>query len=288
MLTLLLYMTLVILGTAISGLVLAPFLVNKLVSQEVKRGAVTLAVAVVIGFTYSNLAATWSFGALGANSYVYVYLVLGFISLLPLASKTFRATLKIWKEFTKNDFTLIGIPLLAVFLAKPYWANLSDMRIAAGIGPDIPQNLMTALAQHNVGSTWFAGRDQFLHFVGSSNLNQAVYHLYQLPSMQEQAGVDYLIYGTRWGLSIPFAQFLRLDPRNLILGQGLSIAVGLVALGLIMYSFTKIMNLRPMVSILLTIASISSSSFLFQAYNGGMAQAWGLAGLGILLSLIHI
>ena len=284
MLTLALYTSLISIALIAIGFVPSGFIADRISQDDSRKGPVALAVSLIIGFAISALASTWSFGVFGADTYIYLIVFFLATSLTLLSIKPIRTSISVWKEFSPKDIILIGLPLLTAFLVKPYWADMKQLRISAGQGPDIPQNLMTALSQNNVGSTWLEGKNKFLEITSSNNLNDAVYHLYQLPSMQLQAGFDYLIYGTRWGLSIPFAQFLRLNPENLTAGQGLSVTMGLISLAIVIYAFAMIMKLRPTIAVILTLASVFSSGFLYQAYNGGMAQSWGLAGL-VALSL---
>jgi hypothetical protein len=204
------------------------------------------------------------------------------LSLALLGNNYFRTSLVVWKEFSKFDSFLLALPILTAFLSKPYWDGMTKLKLAAGGGPDIPQNLMTVLSQPKIGGTWFEAKANFLNFLGDKNLGEAIYHLYQLPSMQQQAGYDYLVYGTRWGLSIPFAQLLRIDPSLLVIEQAMTISVGLAALGLIMYAFSRLVFARFSLSFMLLIASVSSAPLVVQIFNGGMAQAWGLPGLGLL------
>ncbi len=250
------------------------------------RGPVALGLSIGIGFAVSSIAAAWAFGLFGANSYVTILIVLTLLSMSLLVVPNFRKSLLVWKEFGRWDALLILVPFVTAFYSKPYWEGATSLKITAGNGPDIPQNLMTALAQPGVGSTWTQGRDNFLAFLGDKNLGDAIYHLYQLPSMQQQAGFDYLIYGTRWGLSIPFAQTLRIDPSFLIIGQGITISAGLAALGLIIYAFSRLVFVRHSLSFLLLLASISSAPVMIQVFNGGMAQAWALPGIGLLTSTL--
>ena len=246
------------------------------------RGPVALGISIGIGFAVSSIAAAWAFGLFGANKYLTILIVLTVISLGLLGVPKIRKSLVVWKEFGLWDSLLLLLPFITAFYSKPYWSGAMALKITAGSGPDIPQNLMTALAQPGVGSTWSQGRDNFLAFLGDKNLGDAIYHLYQLPSMQQQAGVDYLIYGTRLGLSIPFAQSLRLDRSFLIVGQGLTISAGIAALGLVIYAFSRLVFERYSLSFLLLIASISSAPIMVQVFNGGMAQAWALPGIGLL------
>ncbi len=250
------------------------------------RGPIALGLSVGIGFAISSIAAAWAFGVFGADNYLFSLIGLAVTSMGLLFIPKVRKSLVIWREFVRWDLLLLSTPFITAFYSRPYWGGATGLRISAGSGPDIPQNLMTALAQPRVGSTWSQGRDNFLNFLGDKNLSEAVYHLYQLPSMQQQAGVDYLIYGTRWGFSIPFAQLLRLDPTYIIAGQGITIAVGLAALGLIIFAFSRLVFSHPAYSFLLLIASISSAPIMIQVFNGGMAQAWALPGIAILSAVL--
>lgn len=281
----LLTITLVVLSvSALLGAPMASYLISRLHKAEgARRGPIVLAVSVAIGFALSAFASSWSYGLVGADYYAFILVAVFALALLfSLLVPTIRSSFKLWREFEKADISIILIPVYAVLLAKPYWEGLFKLRLSAGAGPDIPQNLMTVLAQRRNGSTWFEARDNFLSFLGESNLADAVYFLYQLPSMQDQAGYDYMVYGTRWGLSVPFAQVLRIDPRWLIAEQGMVVAVGLASLALIVYAFSTMMGNRPFLRNILALGSISSAAFLVQAFNGGMAQAWSLAGLGLL------
>jgi len=255
---------------------------TRVLSDSSNRGPIALALSIGIGFAISSIAASWSYGLIGADFYIYILLGLFVFSLLLLLKAGTRAGMTVWKEFSKADISLLLIPVYAVLLAKPYWDGIKNLRIAAGGGPDIPQNLMTVLAQRRNGSTWFEARENLLNFLGDKNLGDAVYHLYQLPSMQDQAGYDYMVYGTRWGLSVPFAQLLRIDQRWIIAEQGLVLTAGLVSLGLIVYAFSTLMGNRPILRVILALGSMSSASLLVQVFNGGMAQAWALPGLALL------
>jgi hypothetical protein len=264
------------------GLVPGSIITAAIAGESKHRGPAAVGFSIGIGFAISSIAAAWAFGLVGANSYLLLVIFFAVLSLSLLTFPKFRTSLKVWKEFDRWDALLVLLPFLTAFYSKPYWDGLTALKLSAGGGPDIPQNLMTVLSQPRVGSTWAQGRDNFLTFLGDKNLGEAIYHLYQLPSMQLQAGFDYLIYGTRWGLSIPFAQLLRIDPSYLVIGQGLTISAGLAALGLIIYGFSRLIFVRFSLSIMLLIASISSAPLMVQVFNGGMAQAWGLPGIALL------
>ena len=264
------------------GFVPGSIIASAIAGESKHRGPVALGFSVGIGFAISSVAAAWAFGMVGANNYVLILIFSALLSLSLIILPKFRATLKVWKEFGRWDALLVLLPFLTAFYSKPYWDGLTGLKLTAGGGPDIPQNLMTVLSQPAVGSTWSEGRENFLALLGDKNLGDAIYHLYQLPSMQMQAGFDYLIYGTRWGLSIPFAQLLRIDSSYLVIGQGVTISVGLAALGLVIYGFSRLLFSRYSLSFMLLLAAISSAPLMVQVFNGGMAQAWGLPGIALL------
>jgi hypothetical protein len=272
----------VIFFTAAIGAIPGAVITRAISGTSTHRGPVALGIAVGIGFAFSAIASAWSFGAIGASNYIYIVAGLFLLTLVLLKNSYVKNSLSVWKEFHKFDSFLLALPLLTAFLSKPYWDGIAKLKLAAGGGPDIPQNLMTVLSQPKIGSTWFEAKSNFLTLLGDKNLGEAIYHLYQLPSMQQQAGYDYLVYGTRWGLSIPFAQVLRIDPSLLVIGQATTISVGLAALGLIMYSFSRLVFVRFSLAYLLLVASVSSAPLVVQIFNGGMAQAWGLPGLALL------
>lgn len=268
--------------SALLGVIPASVITKSISGDSKNRGPVALGLSVAIGFAFSSIAASWSFGLFGANTYFYILLFLHICGLATLFLPKVRASILVWKEFGGFDWSLLFLPFLTAFLSKPYWDGLINLKLAAGGGPDIPQNLMTVLSQPKIGSTWFEAKSNLLNFLGDKNLGEAIYHLYQLPSMQQQAGYDYLVYGTRWGLSIPFSQVLRINPAYLIVEQAVTISVGLAALGLVMYAFSRLVLIRVSLSYMLLIASVSSTPLVVQIFNGGMAQAWALPGLGIL------
>ena len=286
MLTLVAITIAILLIALVLGFVPGSIITSAISGGSKSRGPVALGISIGIGFAVSSIAAAWAFGLFGADNYLAIMVALTVFSFGLLAVPKFRKSLAVWKEFGRWDSLLLLLPFITAFYSKPYWSGATALKITAGSGPDIPQNLMTALAQPGVGSTWSQGRDNFLAFLGDKNLGEAIYHLYQLPSMQQQAGFDYLIYGTRWGLSIPFAQILRLDRSFLIVGQGLTISAGIAALGLIIYAFSRLVFERYSLSFLLLLASISSAPIMVQVFNGGMAQAWALPGIGLLSAVL--
>lgn len=282
MITLVLITFGVIIFAAGIGAIPGAVITKAISGTSTNRGPVALGLSVGIGFAFSAIASSWAFGVFGADSYIFLIIFLFIFSLFLLGNSYVRGSLALWREFNRFDSFLVALPFLTAFLSKPYWDGMAKLRLAGGGGPDIPQNLMTVLSQPKIGSTWFEAKANFLSILGDKNLGEAIYHLFQLPSMQQQAGYDYLVYGTRWGLSIPFAQVLRIDPSLLVIEQAMTISVGLTALALIMYSFSRLVFVRFSLSYMLLIATVSSAPLVVQIFNGGMAQAWALPGIGLL------
>ena len=267
---------------ALIGAIPGAAIANAISGDSKARGPIALGISVGVGFAISSVAAAWAFGVFGANSYIYIGVGILFANFLLVRNSYVRRSLKVWREFARPDALLLFLPVFTAILCRPYWDGLTRLKLSAGSGPDIPQNLMTVLSQPRIGATWFEAKANILEFLGDKDLGAAIYHLYQVPSMQDQAGFDYLVYGTRWGLSIPFAQVLRVDPSFLIAGQAAALSLGLAGLGLVMYAFSRLFFKRFSLSYLLMIASVSSSPLLMQVFNGGMAQAWALPGIAIL------
>ena len=106
--------------------------------------------------------------------------------------------------------SLLLLPIAwSLFLSRSNWTSLTAPIIRAGDGPDTSQNLMTALSARTLGNTWWSQANNINSFFGHDSLRQSVMDLYRYPSFRDQAGFDYLVFGTRWGLSVPYSQILR-------------------------------------------------------------------------------
>ncbi|MDP1852580.1 MAG: hypothetical protein Q8K48_09275, partial [Candidatus Planktophila sp.] len=165
--------TFAVLGIAlVLGFVPGSIITAAISGGSKSRGPVALGISIGIGFAVSSIASAWAFGLFGANSYLTILIVLTLLSLTLLIIPAIRKTLVVWKEFGRIDALLLLVPFVTAFYSKPYWEGATALKITAGSGPDIPQNLMTVLAQQGVGSTWAQGRDNFLAFLGDKNLGE--------------------------------------------------------------------------------------------------------------------
>ncbi len=154
----------VVLMSILLGAIPAAAIARAISGTSSSRGPVALGISVGIGFALSAIATSWSYGAFGANTYIYIIIFLMLISFALLANPYFRTSLVVWKEFGKFDSLLIALPFLTAFLSKPYWDGMTNMKLAAGGGPDIPQNLMTVLSQPKIGATWLEAKTNLLNF----------------------------------------------------------------------------------------------------------------------------
>ena len=105
MLTLLVISLIAILLAALLGFSLSGYF-SKTLSEGSGRGPIALALAITIGFALSSMAASWSYGLLGSDSYIFVLIVFFLISLITLSRRSIRSGLKVWREFSKPDLAL--------------------------------------------------------------------------------------------------------------------------------------------------------------------------------------
>jgi hypothetical protein len=159
--------------------------------------------------------------------------------------------------------------------------------IRAGDGPDTSQNLMTALSARTLGSTWWSQAHNINSFFGHDSLRQSVMDLYRYPSFRDQAGFDYLVFGTRWGLSVPYSQILRFfGDKATIWETGVVLLVSLITLSIMVYGLFSLFSKSSVAATATTLICISNSAFLVQYFNGGLSQVWSIAGiLGVFTAL---
>ena len=236
-----------------------------------------------------SISSVWSFGVFGSDYFLMIMIAIIFTTYAFLV-KRFQITtiFQIWKSATKKDFlTVIFLGTLCLWLSSNFFENINNVKIATGAGPDISQNLMAIASQRDYANTYSETRDNFFGSTGASEHFDAFTKLFQLPSMREVALIDYLVYGTRWGLTIPLAQVLRLNSSLIVDFQAVTLTVGLFGAALVSLGLLKYLFLETKKALVVTCTTISSSSLLFIFFNGGMAQIFALAGVfGITYSLI--
>jgi hypothetical protein len=113
-------------------------------------------------------------------------------------------------------------------------------------------------------------------------------NFFRQPSISDIASYDYLIYGGRWGLTVPYSQIIKLfGPQAVMWEIGTILFVTLFTSLIVVFGATRIFVKSNFTSFLISIAVVINGGLINQYFNGGLSQAFGsIAGIGILLSLV--
>lgn len=273
------------------GLACASLLIQSL-PISFQRGSTFLSISLLVGFAFFSIASSWSFGFLGTKYFLPLMILLVtssiFLNIYLFLIKKRKKTKLTWSKF---DFCIPILAICAIYSNRIYTDAKLGLGLRSGDGPDTAQNLMTFAGLAKSNTNWLNMLHDFLYKVDSPNIYDGLYKLYTVVSFREQATFDYMLYGVRWGLSVPFSYFYNLFGHDkIIIFPALISSIGFFSLGLIIYGMLSVMirNL-PLVAII-SVSIISSGSIIYQTFNGGLAQAWSLPGLGalsIILLLLH-
>ena len=245
-----------------------------------------LAISIISGFGISAFSASLAYSFFGINNYLIIFLLFG-ISLWALVYFS-RAKLSFKLLPIKGFiFFLFTSVFLAVYFAKTQWDINQKPRIFSALGPDVSQNLLAASIAPTLGNTWGDASRGLIKSLGTNNLDEAAVKLFEIPSHVHLAGYDYLVFGVRWGLTIPFSQILKIaGPQTIMLEIGSILVVSIVSTLIIGFATLKIAKKSLLISALGAIALSFNGAFLNQYFNGGISQALGLIGnFGILMCL---
>lgn len=247
-----------------------------------------LALSIVIGFGICGFSISSAYGFLGINNYFPILICLSAISWGLLFF--FRKQVKMpYKDKNSYLFLLPSI-LLSLFFVRSQWDSSLKPIIKSGTGPDVSQNLMAAQIAQELGSTWSMASNNLINALGVDNLQQAAIDIFRIPSFKEVAGYDYLVFGGRWGLTVFYNQLTRfIGPQAVMWEIGIILFTSLVSLSIIFFACSKLLTKSNAISCGITLSLIGNASLLFQYYNGGISQIFGIIGVsGILLTLILI
>jgi len=250
---------------------------------------ITLAFSLIIGFGISALASATAYGFTGINSYFQILLLILIINWTFLLVKK-KNNLTLLSNFKASDIFLF-IPLfLSTYFSSSQWTSLSSPAIKVGTGPDVSQNLMAAQSADSVGSTWFEALKSLQNFLNVDSFEQAAMNQFRVPSVSDVASYDYLVFGSRWGLTVPFNQLTKLFGPELILREtSIVLLLSLLSCSLVFYAIGKVFSQSFWFPAVLSASIISNASFLYQFLNGGLAQSIGAISLsGLLLVFILI
>ena len=290
MLTLYLVAVVTLFFLAISGSTIAAYAFSKTNIDVKDPTFILFAFSIISSFFISSLAVVWSFGVFGSDNYIFIYFLIVILTSIIILKSNFKVFINTWKLVKLRGLLLITlIPALPAVLSSTFAESATKIKTVVGVGQDTTQNMMAALMQRDYGQTFSQAQTHFFNSVHETTSFNAYMHLWELPSMREQATVDYLIYGTRWGLTIPYAQLLRIKNDLVISMQGLCSVIGLtlgfvVLIGLVNILISKISNV-----FLIAISIISCSLSLYIVYNGGLAQLFALpASIGLIFTFLMI
>jgi hypothetical protein len=290
MLTLYLVAVVTLFFLAINGSTVAAYTFNKTDIKAKDPTFILFSFSIISAFFISSLAVVWSFGVFGSDNYIFIYFLITILTSIIILKGNFRVVINTWKLVKlRSLFLLTLIPALPAVLSSTFAESATKIKTVVGVGQDTTQNMMAALMQREYGQTFSQAQSHFFNSVNETSSFGAYMHLWELPSMREQATVDYLIYGTRWGLTIPYAQILRIKNDLVISMQGLCSVIGLtlgiiVLIGLINILINKISSV-----FLISVSIISCSLTLYIVYNGGLAQLFALpASIGLIFTFLMI
>lgn len=245
-----------------------------------------LAASSNLGLAVVSLLALWLFGLFDIGLLLPALFVL-MICILSACFLLRHEVLKCFRNTRTDLLTFLLLLLMSTFLALPYQATMVESRITGGFGPDLTQNLMAISEAEQLKGNWKALKTDFLGSTESSNLYAGYEQVFDLTSMRRQALFDYLLFGTRWGFTLPFAKLVDFAPSLFPHIQVITLIFSLALGAFTLYSYLRFIGLKNSLSTLLAIVLITNSSLLIQFYNGGLAQLWALPSMVGFLCYIH-
>lgn len=268
------------LGAGVSSL----FVSSRFDSDKLLARPLSFSVALSTGLSLVSLASLWSFGFFGLRLFGLIFLLFSIFSIFGYFKRRSFFSYPDSVNGT-NTLSFLGLFTLVLFLAHPYIDSLWLSRITGGFGPDLTQNLMAIEAANGFGGTWYDLKAEFL--VGHSSLYASYEKLFDVSSMQHQAFLDYLLFGTRWGFTIPLSQFSQQLDHFFPHVQAFSFVMGFALGAITLYSYLRAIEISNKKSFMFSILLVSNSSLLIQFFNGGLAQIWALPSLVGVLCYFH-
>lgn len=278
-------LTIIVLLTLVGYPLVSMFFYENIKDEKIDRYLV-FAFSLIFGFGISAFAASSSFSFFGVNTYfLIVFLILIFSWTLYFKNHRKLVLQKINKTSLKFLITFILVPL---YFTKSQWDKSLNSIIFSGPGPDVPQNLMASLKASELGPNWFSASNKIIEDLGVTNLDQAAYSMFEYPSHSGLAVIDYLVFGVRWGLHIPYNQIIRIiGPQSIMYEIGTILFITLFTICIIVFAISQLITQSNFISTIFALTVALNGSFLNQYFNGGISQAMGLVGnIGILMVIV--
>lgn len=246
-----------------------------------------LSISIISGFGISALSASLAYSFFSINYYFIIFILFGIIFWFLVYLSRAKLFFKIVQIKGFITFFLTSF-FLAVYFAKSQWDINQKPRIFSAVGPDVSQNLLAASIAPTLGNTWSEASKGLVKSLSVNNLDEAAIKLFEIPSYVHLAGYDYLVFGVRWGLTVPFSQILKIiGPQTIMLEIGSVLVLAVLSTLIISFAIFRVANKSIMFSFLGAIALSLNGAFFNQYFNGGISQALGLIGnFGILMCMI--
>ena len=278
----------IILGLTILGWPLAALTFLKNSTEQRFDFIFILSIALIIGFGISSFSASLAYSFIGINHYLKI--------IIGISALAWIFLIRMRKQFyfpKVSNLTVLILPsffLIGLFFSKSQWDSDGAPILFSGAGADVPQNLLAANFATDLGGTWFEASGQLKSDLGAKNLDDAAYRLFEYPSQGLLAAADYLIFGLRWGLTIPFSQLINyLGPQVIWVEIGTVLLVSIFSVLLISFvMFRLIFNTNTLAYLCALILGLNGS-FINQYFNGGLSQAFGLIGnISVLFGIVIV
>ena len=246
-----------------------------------------LALSIISGFGISALSASLAYSFFGINYYFIIFVLFGIILWFLVYLSRANLFFKIFQIKGFITFLLTSF-FIAVYFAKSQWDINQKPRIFSAVGPDVSQNLLAATIAPTLGNTWSDASNGLIKSLNVNNLDEAAIKLFEIPSYVHLAGYDYLVFGVRWGLTVPFSQILKIiGPQSIMLEIGSVLVLTILSTLIISFAIFRVASKSVMFSSLGAMALSLNGAFFNQYFNGGISQALGLIGnFGILMCMI--
>lgn len=245
-----------------------------------------VASSLIVGFGTSALSVSFAYSFFGIDKYFLIYFILALLMWILF----FVKRKNICNPFKKiAPISILLLPFtFTVYFCRSQWDSQLKPIITSGGGGDVAQNLLAAQIADKLGDTWTQTSHNLINELSVTNLNEAYLHLFDLPSYRDLAGFEYMIFGLRWGVTVPMNQLIKnFGPEIIMLEVGTVLMTVLFSLSIIFFACSKLLFKTSFLAATVTVILISNSAMLFQYFNGGISQAFGGIGIaGILLSLI--
>jgi hypothetical protein len=169
---------------------------------------------------------------------------------------------------------------MSVYLSSSQWNGLLKPIIKVGEGPDVAQNLLAAQSADKFGNTWIQSLNSLKDVLSVDSFNQAVLNLFRVPSTTGVAVYDYLVFGVRWGLTVPFNQVIRIFGGPAVIWEtGVILLLSLISFSVIFFGISRLFSKNILYCVLLPVTVICNSAMLYQYLNGGLSQIFGQIGI---------